>query len=479
MKSVSFSVLVGLALALAPRLAAAQATGFALDNFQPAERGSQWFALDDVAWTGHMHAAVGVTADLGVRPLSVHDQQANAESPLVRDQLFAHLGASLAVSQNIRLGLSLPVALVQSGESAMLAGTMYAPPDQAAFGDLRLGADVRLAGAPGSFALAVGANLFFTTGSRAQFTGDGTVRIAPHLLVSAAAGPLVVAGRAGFEYHDNGASFGGVEVGNLVTFGGAAGLRVFGGKLLVGPEIYGQTSVASASDFLAARSTPVEALLGIHAQIAVDLRASAGVGVGLTDGFGSPQARGLFGIEWTPVPSAARATLVEVTVVEEVAPGPRPVVPPSPPAIVVAPPAPEPQTPVSEAQAPAAVPEVIVTHEKIQIRDRIEFATDSDDLVSESDHVLGAVADTLLLIPEITRIRVEGYTDGRGDRSINKSLSERRARAVVAWLVAHGVASQRLEAAGYGPDRPIDRNDTAEGRRNNRRVEFSIVEQRE
>jgi outer membrane protein OmpA-like peptidoglycan-associated protein len=46
---------------------------------------------------------------------------------------------------------------------------------------------------------------------------------------------------------------------------------------------------------------------------------------------------------------------------------------------------------------------------------------------------------------------------------------------VVKWLVAKGIAAERLSAAGFGQSRPIDSNDTAAGRQNNRRVEFHIV----
>ena len=71
---------------------------------------------------------------------------------------------------------------------------------------------------------------------------------------------------------------------------------------------------------------------------------------------------------------------------------------------------------------------------------------------------------------------MQGHTDDRGTRGYNKRLSRKRAAAVVDWLVEHGIEADRLEASGFGPDKPIDTNDTAEGRQNNRRVEFHIVE---
>ena len=58
-------------------------------------------------------------------------------------------------------------------------------------------------------------------------------------------------------------------------------------------------------------------------------------------------------------------------------------------------------------------------------------------------------------------------------------LSKKRAEAVMAWLLSHGVAAHRLEAHGYGQERPITTNDTEEGRAKNRRVQFVIVKRKD
>jgi outer membrane protein OmpA-like peptidoglycan-associated protein len=55
---------------------------------------------------------------------------------------------------------------------------------------------------------------------------------------------------------------------------------------------------------------------------------------------------------------------------------------------------------------------------------------------------------------------------------VNRPLADRRAAGVLGWLVSPGVAVRRPEAKGFGATKPIDKNDTAEGRANNRRVEF-------
>ena len=110
------------------------------------------------------------------------------------------------------------------------------------------------------------------------------------------------------------------------------------------------------------------------------------------------------------------------------------------------------------------------------ITERVEFKTDSAELLGSSTGILTAVMNILKEHTELKRVLVEGHTDNVGGARYNKGLSERRARSVVKWLVDHGVDAQRLLKAGIGLERPIDTNETAAGRQKNRRVEFHIVE---
>ena len=101
----------------------------------------------------------------------------------------------------------------------------------------------------------------------------------------------------------------------------------------------------------------------------------------------------------------------------------------------------------------------------------IEFDVGSDRLRPSSDTSLKAAAAVLKAKPDLT-VEVEGHTDNTGADDANLALSQRRAQAVVARLVALGVPAKQMTAKGYGASRPIASNDTPAGKQRNRRVEL-------
>jgi len=73
------------------------------------------------------------------------------------------------------------------------------------------------------------------------------------------------------------------------------------------------------------------------------------------------------------------------------------------------------------------------------------------------------------------KVEVSGHTDNSGAETYNLQLSERRAQAVYNYLVANGIASERLRLRGYGAGKPIADNNTEEGKQKNRRIEFKLI----
>jgi OOP family OmpA-OmpF porin len=107
------------------------------------------------------------------------------------------------------------------------------------------------------------------------------------------------------------------------------------------------------------------------------------------------------------------------------------------------------------------------------IRHRIEFASNSAQIRSESETILDEISEMLLQYPS-HRIKIAGHTDASGNPQSNLSLSLKRAEIVRSYLIARGVKSELLSAQGYGAKKPVADNATIEGRRQNRRVEFIV-----
>jgi OOP family OmpA-OmpF porin len=104
----------------------------------------------------------------------------------------------------------------------------------------------------------------------------------------------------------------------------------------------------------------------------------------------------------------------------------------------------------------------------------IYFDFDKTTLKKESFTELNKVVD-FLKRNEHVEIEISGHTDNKGSDDYNLNLSQGRSQSVVDYLISQGIESYRLTARGYGEGKPIETNDTEEGRANNRRVEFTVV----
>lgn len=122
--------------------------------------------------------------------------------------------------------------------------------------------------------------------------------------------------------------------------------------------------------------------------------------------------------------------------------------------------------------APPAAAEVQQRISQILLDKRIEFETGRDVLLPRSIPILEEVLGVLKQAPQLS-VTVAGHTDNQGNAAMNRSLSQARARAVAAWLSQRGVSESRMQSEGFGPDRPVARNTTADGRARNRRVDIT------
>jgi outer membrane protein OmpA-like peptidoglycan-associated protein len=121
---------------------------------------------------------------------------------------------------------------------------------------------------------------------------------------------------------------------------------------------------------------------------------------------------------------------------------------------------------------------VVVEENRIAINEKIEFDFNKATIRPESD---GLMADLIAVIkenPHIKKIAIEGHTSSEGSDKYNLKLSDQRAKAVMNYLVTKGsLPKEMFTAKGFGEKKPISDESTEDGKENNRRVEFNIVEQ--
>jgi outer membrane protein OmpA-like peptidoglycan-associated protein len=110
---------------------------------------------------------------------------------------------------------------------------------------------------------------------------------------------------------------------------------------------------------------------------------------------------------------------------------------------------------------------------KIDLSADVLFDFDKADLKPAAEQQLNHLLTVVNSRPSAS-VAIEGHTDVRGDAAYNQALSQRRAESVRAWLIAHGVAGNRLAASGAGESRPVRMGDTESDHQANRRVEIRI-----
>jgi len=105
----------------------------------------------------------------------------------------------------------------------------------------------------------------------------------------------------------------------------------------------------------------------------------------------------------------------------------------------------------------------------------LTFPFDSADLSEEGRQIVLVATETLKTQPDV-RVRILGHTDAKGTDAYNQALSQRRAEAVRRAMIQSGIQASRIEAIGRGESQPVASHATEAGQRQNRRVEFEIVE---
>ena len=128
---------------------------------------------------------------------------------------------------------------------------------------------------------------------------------------------------------------------------------------------------------------------------------------------------------------------------------------------------------VTKTAQPDSVFRDLKVNDKIRL-DNVYFDQSSYILRKESYPQLDMLLNTLKSYPKLV-IEIAGHTDNVGDRRLNQSLSENRARVITNYLIQRGIPENRLQYQGYGDNRPAAPNDNEVNKKLNRRVEFTVL----
>jgi outer membrane protein OmpA-like peptidoglycan-associated protein len=481
-------------LAVLPLAALAEdptARGFDADPVKPALSLEGGFAVETARLTQPGARAFRAVLDLGggLMVLKLGRQR----DDLIEQRLTLHLLGGWSFDR-FELGVHLPVALRQQTDFSLLAtqgvtGPLVAPIAGTALGDLRLGAKLKLLdGATWPLDLAVLGDLRLPTGDRQAFMGDG-LALATSLIGSRSLGRIRIDGQLGYLFRGTG------QYAQLVVHDGFN--AALGGSLDLPPlrqlarwkaiaELTGgwPRGYQASSDRYRA---PLSARAGLRAWFTPQWSGEIGLGTGIgVTGYGHERWRVFLGVGW----AAETVGPPDGDDDGDGVPNSRDLCPKEPgPAELDGCPdrdgdgipdredrCPDQPGPAENAGCPLSPTEPLVELKtsRLSLNDSIHFDTGMDTITPGSHAVLDQVAALITQHAELKLIRVEGHTDNVGAADYNKDLSARRAASVVRFLVAAGVEASRLEAAGYGYEKPIASNLTALGRARNRRVEFTI-----
>ncbi|MDW8284196.1 MAG: OmpA family protein [Myxococcales bacterium] len=451
---------MGALLQLAPVRAGAVGSLAAVDvnRFHPAPGTGRILTLDLADVGGHVYLVPQLFLHYADLPL-VFTVGGQREADLVRHRITADLSLSLSLWKRLQIALAFPVTLYQQGEQASLPVPIQGvsvPPQAAAAGqeDLRLlvkGVVWR------NQRLGVGAvgDLSLPTGNADSYLGSRHPTFALRAVGHLTYGRLTAALNLGWLFAAEEELLG-LRTGMGLSYGAGAQVEIFrhaGGPLYLLVELFGLAHARFASS----RESPAELLAAAKTHYR-DWTFFLGLGPGLSAGYGEPNVRVFVGASW----SWQRPQR----------PKPPPPIPPQPPPPPVQP------TCVGEdcPEEPRRPIQVQVKGPKLELSERVFFDFDRDTIKPISYPLLDEVVRVLKARPDLGRIRIEGHTDAIGSDEYNLDLSRRRARAVVIYLLEHGIEVGRLSYEGYGERCPIDTNDTPQGRARNRRVDFVIVD---
>jgi outer membrane protein OmpA-like peptidoglycan-associated protein len=450
--------------ALAATAVAAPAAAQSIDAtvYKPAAPGSGGFAAEDASVLPAGEVDVGVWLDVARDLLVVRDPDSGEivdGGRLLASRTTMHVGATFGLPAGFQVAASLPIVTSQRGDAMVGGGEL---------GDLALTATWQaFGGARLGGAVALDAEVPLGDGG---FAHDAGPVAGARVVVGGRAGRVAWSLAAGRIWREP-QMLGDLIVDDAWAATGGARVEVLDRRMWLVADAYAQLAAGGSG-----QGDPAEALAGARVRVAGPWVAQAGVGVGLTHGYGAPGLRGVALLAWAP-DREPRPTLRQAAYT-----------PPPPPA---AEPVPEPVEPATRdhdaildhdavgcvdtgcAVPDPTPPELVI--ERIVLDDRILFDTDRARVKRAGRRALGATLARWQASPDWDRIVLEGHADDRGDDAWNDELARLRAERVRDALIELGAPADRITVVSHGKRRPRADGHSERARQENRRVELVVL----
>lgn len=280
---------------------------FALNQLDPAPAGDDFFGVAGAQTDGHLVPRAYLMFDYAKSPLELGGEG----TAIVSDQAFARLNGSITFFDRLLVGVDVPLAVVQAGDSPTFSGVTIASPDGVEMGDVRLDVRGKLYGRyrePVSVAL--GSRFYFPTSGAGSLAGEGKPRVAPQATLSGRLGEIT-----SFHYTaELGWMLRGPENPHTLRFGAGVGVSLLDDLLGLSAEMFGASLVGSETPLTneaiiiePGSRTSVELLGGAKLRVLEGLTFGAAAGPGVSDGIGAPSFRVLGMVGWAPMTARDRS----------------------------------------------------------------------------------------------------------------------------------------------------------------------------
>ncbi len=285
--------------------------GFQVNRYEPTAAGEWSFWVDHPWYSSTRYFAGGLTLNYAHNPLvfgvTAPGGSFNAQGSAIEHQLLAHVDLAGSFLDRVLVSASLPVTLLETGTTQ--GGV--SPLSGVAAGDPRLGAMVRIWGQPYKDAFSVSAGAYvwipinhYTSSFPAQI-GESWVRVMPKVVLGGLTHSVLWSFTGSFYYRPD-QSIGtlptgsGNTIGSEVNVGAAVAYANTDLRFSIGPEFIASTVVTGGHAFEQSY-TSIEALLGVHYNIARLIQVGIGGGIGILREPGTPDGRALLRIAYAPM----------------------------------------------------------------------------------------------------------------------------------------------------------------------------------